>query len=158
MSKIFRVPLISQAKRPLTDLAAYPILTEEVGYPPSPIASQPTTAPGGAPGGGSLSQMSAKAISDVLGWKGKSGDVKGFVGALTQSFTLTEVEGHVVSTWMPRSYAVQTDLSGGITGAQASIYTRAKEALDQSLPLLDGLYALDPEADADDVGALKAVA
>lgn len=157
MSKIFRVPLLSQAKRPLTDLAAYPILTEEVGYPPSPIASQPTTAPGGAPGGGSLSQMSAKAISDVLGWKGKSGDVKGFVGALTQSFTLTDVEGHVQSTWMPRSYAVQTDLAGGITGAQASVYARAKEALDSSLPLLDGLYALDPEAVQEDVTALKAV-
>src|SRR5580704_8675176 len=154
--QMMKVVPVNAAKRPLTDLAAYPILTEEVGYPPSPIASPSTTAPGGAPGGGSLSQMSAKAISDVLGWKGKSGDVKGFVGALTQSFTLTDVEGHVQSTWMPRSYAVQTDLAGGITGAQASVYSRAKEALDSSLPLLDGLYALDPEAVQEDVTALKA--
>ncbi|MGA2890101.1 MAG: hypothetical protein ABSE51_18800 [Terracidiphilus sp.] len=26
------------AKNPITDLSAYPILTEEVGYPPSPLA------------------------------------------------------------------------------------------------------------------------
>jgi hypothetical protein len=53
---------------------------------------------------------------------------------------------------------VQTDLSGGITGAQASLYSRAKEALNQALPLLDGLYPLDPEADAEDVAALKGIA
>ena len=77
----------------------------------------------------------------MLGWKLKDGDPKGFTGALTQSFTLAEVEGHIESRWTPRTYAVQTDLSGGITGAQASVYSRAKDALDQSLPLLDGLYA-----------------
>jgi hypothetical protein len=157
MVKVIGLKPFKQAKRPLTDLAAYPILTEEVGFPPSPLASQPTTAPGGTPGGGSLSQISAKAISDVLGWKGKPGDVKGFIGALTQSFTISDVEGHMQSTWMPRSYAVQTDLAGGITGAQASVYARAKAALDSSLPLLDGLYALDPEAVQEDVTALKAV-
>src|SRR5262249_45423485 len=82
---------------------------------------------------------------------------KGFVGALNASFTLTTVEGHTEATWKPRTYAVQTDLSGGITGAQASIYARAQGALDQSLPLLDGLYKLDPETDDEDVAALKAV-
>jgi hypothetical protein len=58
---------------------------------------------------------------------------------------------------MPRTYAVQTDLAGGITGAQASVFTRAKEAVDQSIPLIEGLYALNPEADQQDVAALKAV-
>lgn len=146
------------AKNPLADLAAYPILTEEVGYPPSPIAVPSGT--GGAAGTGStapLGQIVNKAMSEVLGWKLKPGDTKGFVGALTESFTLTDIEGHIESKWTPRTYAAQTDLSGGITGAQASIYARGKEALDQSLPLLDGLYTLDPEADAEDVTALKAV-
>jgi len=146
------------AKNPLTDLASFPILTEEVGYPPSPLARPSGPTPGsGGPGGGSLGQIVSKAMSDVLGWKLKAGDTKGFVGALTQSFKLSDVEGHTEATWTPRTYVVQTDLAGGITGAQASIYTRGKEALDQSLPLLDGLYTLDPEADLEDVAALKAV-
>ena len=144
------------AKNPMIDLAAYPILTEEVGYPPSPLA-KPSGTSGGGNGNGSMGQLVSKAMSDVLGWKVKSGDTKGFVGALTQSFSLTEVEGHVESKWTPRTYIVQSDLSGGITGAQASVYTRGKEALDQVLPLLDGLYTLDPEADTEDVTALKAV-
>ena len=71
---------------------------------------------------------------------------------------MTDVEGHVESTWSPRTYAVQTDLGGGITGAQASLYTRAKDALDQSLALLDGLYPLDPEADPEYVKALREMA
>jgi len=143
-------------KSELKDIDAYPILTEEVGYPPSPISRMGTTVPA-APAPGSIGQVAVKAIADVLGWKVKDGDSKGFVGALTQSFTLMDVEGHVESKWTPRTYAVQTDLSGGITGAQASIYSRAKDALDQSLPLLDGLYSLDPEAKQEDIDALKAV-
>jgi hypothetical protein len=147
------------AKNPITDLASYPILTEEVGYPPSPLSRPSGSTPGGggAAGTGSLGQIVSKAMSDVLGWKVKAGDTKGFVGALTQSFKLSDVEGHTEATWTPRTYVVQTDLAGGITGAQASVYTRGKEALDQSLPLLDGLYTLDPEADPEDVIALKAV-
>jgi hypothetical protein len=143
---------------PIADISAFPLLTEEVGYPPSPLA-RPSGGPSvGVPGASPLGQIAAKAVADVLGWKPKAGDAKGFVGALTQAFTLTEVEGHVESTWTPRTYAIQTDLGGGITGAQASIYSRGKDALDQSLPLLDGLYKLDPEAKDDDVAALKAVA
>ena len=59
-------------------------------------------------------------------------------------------------TWTPRSYAVQVDMTA-ITGAQASIYQRAKAALDQSLPLLDGLYALDPTADPQDTEATRTI-
>jgi hypothetical protein len=146
------------AKNPLADLAAYPILTEEVGYPPSPLATPSGGRSGGTGGGGtSLGQTVNRAMSEVLGWKFKDGDTKGFLGALTQSFTLKEVEGHIESTWTPRTYAAQTDLGGTITGAQASIYARCQEALGQCLPLLDGLYTLDPEADQEDVTALKAV-
>jgi hypothetical protein len=144
------------AKKPLNDLASYPVMTEEVGFPPSPLARQGgTPSPGGGTGG--LGQMVSKAVNDVLGWKVKPGDAKGLMGALTQSFTLTEVEGRIESKWTPRTYAVQTDLSGGITGAQASLYSRGKVALDQCLPLLDGLYKLDPEAIDEDIAALKSV-
>lgn len=151
----------TRTTKDVEDAIAYPVLTEEIGYRPSPVGI-PVGGGGGITGGGggtsNLGQVALKAVSDVLGWKANTADAKGFVGALTQSFTLTEVEGHVESTWTPRTYAVQTDLGGGITGAQASLYTRAKDALDQSLSLLDGLYPLDPEADPEYVKALREMA
>lgn len=145
--------------RDVEDAISYPILTEEVAYRPSPVGI-PTSGAGGiaGPGSSNLGQVALQAVSDVLGWKANPADPKGFIGALTQSFTLADVEGHVEATWKPRSYAVQTDLGGGITGAQASLYMRAKDALDQSLTLLDGLYPLDPEADPEYVRALREMA
>ncbi|HET9305259.1 MAG TPA: hypothetical protein VFO46_04460 [Candidatus Sulfotelmatobacter sp.] len=145
--------------RDVEDAIAYPILTEEIAYRPSPVGI-PTGGGGGiaGPGSSNLGQTALQAVSDVLGWKANPSDPKGFIGALTQSFTLTDVEGHTEATWKPRSYAVQTDLGGGITGAQASLYMRAKDALEQSLSLLDGLYPLDPEADPEYVKALREMA
>jgi hypothetical protein len=137
---------------------SYPILTEEVGYPPSPLANTGSSSSGRTGSAGrttSLGPTVTKALQEVLGWKIKPDDPKGFMGALNQSFQLKLVEGAIVSQWTPRSYVVQTDLSGGITGAQASIYTMAKTLLDQALPLIDGLYALDPAADAEYVAAAK---
>jgi hypothetical protein len=128
-----------------------------LGYPPSPVADGGATARGGAGRNGTLGPIVNKAIQDVLGWKVKAGDATGFIGALNQSFQLKTVEGAVVSTWNPRSYVVQSDLNGGITGAQASIYTMAKTLVDQMLPLIDGLYPLDPAANLEDVAALKDV-
>ena len=140
----------------LEDLAAFSLLTEEVGYPPSPLARSSSGAGTMVPAaGGSLGQIAAKAVSDVLGWQAKP-DPKGFLGALNASFKLEEVEGHTQAIWTPRTYAIQTDLSGGITGAQASVYQRAKDALDRSVPLLDGLYPLFKEAKDEDVAALRA--
>ena len=144
---------IEGAVEAVQDVVAYPVLTEEIGYPPSPLArSSGMTSSGQV---GSVGQIATKTISDVLGWQVKN-DQKAFVGALTASFPITLDEGRTVARWTPRSYAIQTDLSGGITGAQASIYTRAKDALDQSLPLLEGLYPLFQEAKPDDVTAIRA--
>jgi hypothetical protein len=39
---------------------------------------------------------------------------------------------------------------------QASLYASAKETLDKSLPLLDGLHSSSPDADPEEVAALKA--
>ncbi len=142
--------------RDVENSVTYPILTEQVSFPRS--GGAPTTGASCSQNGSGLGQTAALAIGDVLGWKVSGTDPKGFVGALTQAFTLTEVEGHIESTWNPRTYAVQTDLGGGITGAQASLYTRAKDALDQSLSLLDGLYPLDPDADPEYVKALREMA
>ncbi|MBV9083553.1 MAG: hypothetical protein JOZ62_12815, partial [Acidobacteriaceae bacterium] len=148
---------IRRTTRAVEDAVSFPVLTEEVGFAPSPLAPSPG-APSGAPGSAALGAVVTKAVGDVLGWKVKADDAKGFVGALNASFTGSPVDGRIAYNWTPRTYAVQTDLAGGITGAQASLYTRAKDALDNSLPLLDGLYPLDPEADAEDIAALKAIA
>jgi hypothetical protein len=142
------------------DAIAYPILTEEVSYPPA-VTSRPGPGVGGPSGGGGaqgLGQVASRAIASALGWKPNASDAKGFVGALTQSFDLKEVEGHIESKWNARSYTVQTDLSGVISGAQASLFTRAKVAQDNCLPLLDGLYALNPTADPEYVTALRDMA
>jgi hypothetical protein len=139
--------------RDVEDAISYPILTEEIGYRPSPVGI--ATGGGNGSAGGNLGQLAAQTVSEVLGWKPNASDPKGFIGALTQSFTLTEVEGHTESTWMARPYVVQTELGGGIMGAQASLYSRARNSLDAALPLLDGLYPLDPEADPEYVKALR---
>jgi hypothetical protein len=146
-----------RATQAAEDAVAYPVMTEEVGTPPSSsyINGGGGSVITGGGGGMQIGQTANQAIADVLGWKINDNDPKGFVGALTQSFALTETEGHVDATWTPRTYAVQTDLSGGITGAQASIYTRAQDALQQSLPLLQGLYALNPDSDPELANALK---
>jgi hypothetical protein len=109
---------IGRATRAVEDTFAFPVLTEEVGFAPSP---RPAGAPSAMPGGTPLGQTATKAISDVLGWQLKD-DPKAFVGALNASFALTTVGGHTEATWTPRTYAVQTDLSGGITGARAGLY------------------------------------
>jgi hypothetical protein len=103
-----------------------------------------------------LGQTADKAIREVLSWRTKSDDAKGFLTALGQAFDLKEIEGHTEWTWTPRSYTVQTDM-GAVTGAQASIYTRAKVALDQSLPLLDGLYPLVPNVEPADLATVQSV-
>jgi hypothetical protein len=130
-----------------------------MGYPPSPVANGGNGGNGAGRNGknGSLGPVVTRALQDVLGWKIKAGDAAGFVGALNQSFELKVVEGAVVSTWTPRSYVVQSDLAGGITGAQASVYTLAKTLVDQMLPLVDGLYPLDPASNIENVAAVKDV-
>lgn len=143
------------------DAITYPFLTEEVGLPPAPISGGGGGSYAGGGGGAgsksSLGQSASQAITDVLGWRVNSNDPAGFVGALSQSFTLTEVEGHIESKWVPRTYAVQTDLAGGITGAQASLLFRMKDAVDQAMPLIEGLTPLRRDPDWEYITAARAV-
>jgi hypothetical protein len=95
-----------------------------------------------------LNQLVEGTLREVLAYRPRTADPRGFVAALTNAFTTVEVEGHTETRWTPRSYSVQIQSDmGAITGAQASIYTRAKVALDASLPLLEGLYPLNVNAD-----------
>jgi hypothetical protein len=124
----------------LTDLSAYPLLTEEITTTGAPAPA--TGGPGvGGPGAG-YGQAVDQVMRDVLGWR-PTGDVAGFQAALAGAFQLREAEGHTEWSWQQRGYAVQADM-GALTGAQASIYARAKSALDQILPLLTSLTPINP--------------
>jgi hypothetical protein len=125
----------------LTDLSAYPVLTEEISTTGPPAPAGGGGGGSGGPGAG-YGQTVEQVMRDVLGWR-PSGDVAGFQAALTGAFELRQAEGHTEWAWQQRGYAVQADM-GALTGAQASIYARAKSALDQMLPLLAGLTTLNP--------------
>jgi carboxypeptidase family protein len=130
-----------EVREAFTDLAAYPVLTEEVSTTGVPAPAAGGTGGGGG-GGAAYGQVVDQAMRDVLGWR-PGGDLGGFQAALTGAFQLREVEGHTEWAWQQRGYAVQADM-GALTGAQAAIYARAKSALDQILPLLAGLTPLNP--------------
>jgi hypothetical protein len=137
------------AAESLTDLAAYPVLTEEVSTRGTgPVGAERT-------GTGEYGQQVSQVIRDVLGWRPTTNS-GGFQAALAGAFQLRQVEGHTEWTWQQRGYAVQADL-GALTGAQASIYARAKNARDQIVPLLDGLTPLRPDADLEDTEAIRNV-
>jgi hypothetical protein len=138
--------------RAVQDLATYPVLTEEIDGAPAGRGG------GGVAGGRSASQLVEGALRDVLGWRPRPTDPRGFIAALSQSFSCQEVQGHTECRWTPRTATVQIQADlGAITGAQASIYSRAKVALDAALPLLDGLYPLDPNADPEDLEATRSI-
>jgi hypothetical protein len=133
------------------DIGAYPVLTEEIGSIGSSTAASPFGLPS-APSG----RIVQSALRDVLGWRPNAADPKAFVAALTQSFACKDVQGHAECTWVPRTYSVQADL-GAVTGAQASIFARAKAALDQSRPLIDGLKPLRSSFDEEDGHAVREI-
>lgn len=139
---------LSQA---VEQISAFPLQTEPVSVEVTPTVGAGTTASGG------LRQTVEGALREVLAWQGRTDDPKGFVSALKTAFTCEQVQGRRQCRWTPRSYAVTTDLGSAVTGAQASIYTRAKVALDSAVPLLDGLYPLKTNADEENTRALRAI-
>jgi hypothetical protein len=104
--------------------------------------------------GGDQAPTVSAAIRDVLGWRPRPQDTKAFTAALGASFELTTVEGHVEARYVPRGFAVQADL-GGITGGQASLYSRAKNSHTQITEMLESLKPLRPDADPEDCTAFR---
>lgn len=135
---------------PLSDLSAFPVLTEVVGARgrggPSPVS------------GGELGELVSGTLRQLLGWKPDERDPGGFGAALNGAFELREVDGHIESRYLERNYAVQvrSDM-GAVTGAQASIFSRAQAALDHALPLLAGLKPLRMDADPQDCEAVRSL-
>ena len=110
---------------------------------------------GASPPAGDLGAVVELELRKVLGYRPKEGNGRAAVAALAKSFAEERTNGLPVFTWNPRSYAVLTDLSGEITGAQASLYTRASRAISEVLRLLDGL---EPLIDVDEEVAEAALA
>jgi hypothetical protein len=76
---------------------------------------------------------------------------------LSTSFEITELEGHTSFKWTPRAYAGQSDLGGGVSGGQASLYSRARVTLDNSLPLIDRIYPLKTTSDPELVSSFRSI-
>lgn len=107
--------------------------------------------------GGSIQQMLDSALSEVLG-RNVNSDPKTFVSTLNQTFTPKENKGRTDYIWTPRTYAATSnDLGGTVSGAQASLYHRAKSALNDAIPLLDKLTPLDPVADQQNMDAMRSI-
>jgi len=142
---------LNRLRGTVEDIASYPMLTSDMNITPIMPSSS------GGSGLPSLQRVIDNTMRQVLGRLPKPNDPRSFQAALVQSFDIKEFEGHTIFKWTPRSYSGQTELGGGVTGAQASLYSRAKVSVDQSLPLLDGLYPLLPDSDEQLVSAAKAI-
>jgi len=134
---------------------AFPVLVEQM-MPAGPGGAMTTGRGSGTDT--DVGQQVQNALRDVLGWQPRSNDAKGFLGALTSSFDLREYEGHTEAKWKERRFAVQSDLSGGISGAQASLLTRARHAVEEAQPILAALYSLITSADPEEIEANRAIA
>jgi hypothetical protein len=138
------------------EAVTYPILTQETsGYGTGGDGNGGAGA-AGSTAATSLTRTAQQTIRQVLGWRYRAEDQKGFLAALTKAFSLREVDGHIESEWKAQSYMLQADL-GEITGAQASVHKQAQVALEQALPLLDGLTPLRTDADEEDIEAMRAI-
>jgi hypothetical protein len=135
-------------------LLGFPFLTEQV----TPRSTSPDiqSYPSGG-GGASLQRTVDSAIRAVLGRPANPSDPKGFQAALTASFAINFVEGHTEWTYTPRAFAGAAEFGESLTGVQASLVAFAKNALDQSLPMIDALTSLDPTVEPDELEAKRAI-
>ncbi|AUT00240.1 hypothetical protein CLI64_07510 [Nostoc sp. CENA543] len=109
------------------------------------------------PQNGTLQEIVNSAIGEVLGRNINANDPKTVLTSLKQSFAPQDSNGRTTYVWNPYTYAVQTERGGALTGAQASLYHRAKAALESILPLLNGLMPLNPAADIQNMEAVRSI-
>src|SRR5262249_44666850 len=130
--------------------SVYPVLVSEVDV------DAPSSDTG--PSQSSLTRTVEAALRSKLAWRPRSDDPEAFLAALKNSFTIAPYEGRTVVRWTPRSYAatIGADL-GAVTGAQASLVSRAKVEIEAALPLLGGLTPLRTNSSSSYVAASRAV-
>ena len=98
------------------------------------------------------------ALGRALGRRLNTTDTRSIRASVDRAFTETiNEDGSQVFEWTPRSYAAQTELGGEITGAQASLYRRAKLALDDILSIIDRLEPLRNDPDPEEVEAIRTI-
>ncbi len=108
--------------------------------------------------GGDLQGIVESALGTILGNTQRTDSRQALVSTLTQTFTPRQVDGRTVYDWNPQSTSVRaSDLGGGITGAQASLYHRAKTAIQDGVLLLNGLYPLKSSADKENMEATRSI-
>jgi hypothetical protein len=134
------------------ELSPIPVIDVDQAFPA--LTSDGRRGSSSSAGDASVTPTVEGTLRDVLGWRPRAQDASAFTAALTASFQLSEVEGHVVATYSPRGFAMQADL-GAVSGGQASLYNRAVSARTQMLTLLDGLTALRPDADMENCEAFR---
>ncbi|NJM71523.1 MAG: hypothetical protein HC862_15560 [Scytonema sp. RU_4_4] len=146
-------------ERPRQDFQEQPVTVYDV-LPTANQIVEPSRQPSLTPAdnrSGSLQQIVDSALTEVLGRNLKS-DPKAFVSSLNQTFTAKDSNGHTEYEWTPRTYAaIENDLGGTVSGAQASLYHRAKTALKDAMPLLDKLYALAPAGDQQNMESMRGI-
>ena len=106
---------------------------------------------------GQLGQVAERTIRDILGWRPKTRDSKGFTNALDQAFTARDVEGRTMLSYRAKGLAVRGDL-GAIVGAQASIYAHGSSSVRESIALAEKLVPLRADADHEDIEAVRSIA
>jgi hypothetical protein len=134
---------LSGIRASVESLSGYPILTSEMGMRGGNGGGQVTD----APGTGSFRRTVEVAIRDVLGRIPRAADTRTLLSSLTQSFQPVDHQGRTEYRWVQRAFAGTTDLGGGVSGGQASLYTRAKAVEENVFDLLDDLYPLREDAD-----------
>jgi hypothetical protein len=143
-------------KRPNAEFQEGPVIVYDVLPTSNQVAS--TNRAGLDARSSSLEQIVNSGFARVLGRNPQTDDPNAFRASLERTFTAREEsDGRTTYQWTPRAYAVQTELGGALTGAQASLYHRAKAAIDQILPLLSGLVPLDPAADEQNMDAIRSI-
>ena len=92
------------------ELSPIPVIDVDQAFPPLTSDGRRGSSSSGG-GDGSVTPAVEGALRDVLGWRPRAQDTSAFTAALTASFPLSEVEGHVVATYSPRGFAMQADSS-----------------------------------------------
>lgn len=107
--------------------------------------------------GGSLQEIVNSAFDGVL-CRHSHTEAKSFIEALKKTFSPQQNNGRTNYVWIPCSYnTAQSELGGTVSGAQASLYHRAKAALNEMLPLLDRLSPLNSAADPQNLESARAI-